>query len=65
MNSNTYLLKIVLLGDSGVGKTNLLNWYVKETFSENTKNTIGVDFFSKELKIDDDSVKIQFWDTAG
>ena len=60
-----HLIKIVLIGDSGVGKTNLSGRYTKDYFSSDTKNTIGVDFSSKDLSIDGKSVKVQFWDTAG
>lgn len=58
-------IKIVLIGDSGVGKTNLLHRYTDQTFLQNTKSTLGVDFISLEQEIDDTKVKIQFWDTAG
>jgi Ras-related protein Rab-11A len=60
-----YLLKIVLIGDSGVGKTNLLSRFTKDTFSEDTRNTIGVDFFAHDIIICDKKIKAQFWDTAG
>ncbi len=59
------LFKIVIIGDSGVGKTNLLNRFARNIFDESTKNTIGVDFQAKDLIINDQTVKIQFWDTAG
>ena len=58
-------IKIVIIGDSGVGKTNLLNRYTKDTFLENTKSTLGVDFVSIEKEFDESKIKIQFWDTAG
>ena len=58
-------IKIVLIGDSGVGKTNLLHRYTDEKFLENTKSTLGVDFISLEQQIEKSKVKIQFWDTAG
>ena len=58
-------IKIVLIGDSGVGKTNLLHRYTDQTFLRNTKSTLGVDFISLEQEIDETKVKIQFWDTAG
>ena len=47
-----YLFKIVLLGDSGVGKSNLLLRYTKNTFCEHSQTTIGVEFATKNLKID-------------
>jgi small GTP-binding protein len=60
-----FYLKVVIVGDSGVGKTNLLTRYTKNTFYENTKNTIGVDFFGVDMNIRGKSIKTQFWDTAG
>ena len=60
-----FLLKFVMVGDSGVGKTNLISRYTMDHFDDNTKNTIGVDFSSKDIKIDGKSIKVQFWDTAG
>ena len=59
------LAKIVLCGDSGVGKTNLLMRYLLGTYQPETKATIGVDFFAKNVVLDDKNVKIQFFDTAG
>ena len=53
------LLKIILVGDSGVGKTSLMNQYVKKRFTKNYKATIGVDFFCKDIKIDDHLVTMQ------
>ena len=60
-----FLQKIVIIGDSGVGKTNILSRFIKNQFNENSKNTIGVDFYSLDLIIEGKGVKIQFWDTAG
>jgi len=59
------LLKIVILGDSGVGKTSLMNQYVNKKFSTQYKATIGADFLTKEVMIDDKLVTLQIWDTAG
>ena len=59
------LLKIVVVGDTSVGKTNIVGRYVNDVFSEDTKNTIGVDFSLHSLRLEDKEVKIQFWDTAG
>lgn len=60
-----YLLKIILIGDSGVGKTNLLSQFISKQFSDDTKTTIGVEFATKSLTIDGKVVKAQIWDTAG
>ena len=60
-----HLLKIVIIGDSGVGKTNLLYRFVKGGFLVESRATIGVDFSAKNMKVNDSVVKAQFWDTAG
>ena len=65
MDSVEYLFKVILIGDSSVGKTNLLNRFVKNEFNSQSKPTVGVDFFSKTVTIDKKSVKAQIWDTAG
>eukprot|EP01123_Difflugia_compressa_P002324 TRINITY_DN13021_c0_g1_i1.p1 TRINITY_DN13021_c0_g1~~TRINITY_DN13021_c0_g1_i1.p1 ORF type:complete len:202 (+),score=35.50 TRINITY_DN13021_c0_g1_i1:47-652(+) len=59
------LLKIIVLGESGVGKTSLLVRYVDNKFNINTKSTIGADFLSKPIEVDDQPVTLQIWDTAG
>ncbi|KAG6721811.1 hypothetical protein I3842_03G130100 [Carya illinoinensis] len=59
------LLKVIVLGDSGVGKTSLMNQYVYNKFSQRYKATIGADFVTKEVQIDDKLVTLQIWDTAG
>uniref|UniRef100_A0A8C4LGK1 Ras-related protein Rab-7a n=1 Tax=Equus asinus TaxID=9793 RepID=A0A8C4LGK1_EQUAS len=59
------LLKVIILGDSGVGKTSLMNQYVNKKFSNQYKATIGADFLTKEVMVDDRLVTMQIWDTAG
>lgn len=59
------IFKVVLIGDSGVGKTNILSRYVRDDFSIETKSTVGVEFGSKVLKVNNTNIKIQIWDTAG
>eukprot|EP00127_Corallochytrium_limacisporum_P001508 Clim_evm6s62 gene=Clim_evmTU6s62 len=59
------LLKVIILGDSGVGKTSLMNQYVNKKFSNSYKATIGADFLTKEVMVDDRLVTMQIWDTAG
>jgi len=60
-----YLFKIVLVGDSGVGKSNLLSRFTKGEFYEDTKSTIGVEFAVKSVQVNGKTVKAQIWDTAG
>ena len=60
-----YKLKVVVVGDSGVGKTHLIKRFVTNTFSANSKATVGVEFISKSYRINDQVFKIEIWDTAG
>jgi hypothetical protein len=60
-----YLFKVVLIGDSGVGKSNLLSRFARDEFSLETRSTIGVEFATKTVQVDDKLVKAQMWDTAG
>jgi len=60
-----YLFQVVLIGDSGVGKSSILARFTKAEFTEDTKSTIGLDFASKTLTVDGTLVKTQIWDTAG
>ena len=60
-----YKIKIVVIGDSGVGKTNLIKRFISGTFDQNTKATVGVEFISKSYKINKHIFKIELWDTAG
>jgi len=59
------LFKILLLGDSGVGKSCIILRYIEDTFSSNLMNSIGVDFKLKNIEIDNKKIKLQIWDTAG
>ncbi|XP_047955447.1 ras-related protein RABA5d [Salvia hispanica] len=60
-----YLFKIVIIGDSAVGKSNLLSRYARNEFNLHSKATIGVEFQTQTLEIDGKEVKAQIWDTAG
>ncbi|CAL1281428.1 unnamed protein product [Larinioides sclopetarius] len=59
------LLKVILLGDSGVGKTSLMNQYVHKKFTDVYKATIGADFYTKDVTVDGKIVTLQIWDTVG
>ncbi|XP_033508224.1 ras-related protein Rab7-like isoform X2 [Nicotiana tomentosiformis] len=59
------LIKVIVLGDCGVGKTSLVNQYVFKKFRQQYKATIGADFATKELEIDERVATLQIWDTAG
>jgi len=65
MTRNKILLKAIILGDTGVGKTSLMNQYVNKKFSNQYKATIGADFLTKEAIVEDRFVTLQIWDTAG
>jgi Ras-related protein Rab-1A len=60
-----YLFKVILVGDSGVGKTSLMKRYTDDTYIPGGASTIGVDFKFKTLEMDKKKVKLQIWDTAG
>ncbi|KAI7726619.1 hypothetical protein M8C21_025193 [Ambrosia artemisiifolia] len=60
-----YLFKIVLVGDSGVGKSNILSRFTRNEFSLESKSTIGVEFATRTLEVDGKTIKAQIWDTAG
>ncbi|KAL0310606.1 UNVERIFIED_CONTAM: Ras-related protein RABA1d [Sesamum angustifolium] len=60
-----YLFKLVLIGDSGVGKSNLLSRFTRNEFSLESKSTIGVEFATRSLPVDGKVIKAQIWDTAG
>ena len=59
------MVKVILIGDSSVGKTNIMSKYLKGQFQENSKATVGVEFGAKLFKIGDHNIKVQIWDTAG
>jgi small GTP-binding protein len=59
------IFKLLLVGDSGVGKTNITTRFAKDQFDLESKATIGVEYASKKVKIDGMNIKAQIWDTAG
>lgn len=60
-----YLFKVVLIGDSGVGKSNLLSRFTRNEFNLESKSTIGVEFATKSIQTEGKTIKAQIWDTAG
>jgi small GTP-binding protein len=62
---NNYVYKIIFVGDSGVGKSTLLERYINNNFASTHNMTIGVDFKSKKLCINNKNIQLQLWDTAG
>ena len=60
-----YLFKVLLIGNSGVGKSSLLVRFADDEFTDNFMPTIGVDFKIKTLTVDNKQAKLQIWDTAG
>ena len=67
METESYdlLFKLILIGDSAVGKSNILLKYLKNEFDKNSRATVGVEFGTKNILINGKKVKIQIWDTAG
>jgi len=63
--SSSILLKIITCGEGGVGKTTLLHRYIEGVFLADTSLTIGVEFFLKEIKIEDKKILLQVWDFGG
>eukprot|EP01018_Ginkgo_biloba_P012941 Gb_39880 [translate_table: standard] len=60
-----YVFKVVVIGDSAVGKSQILSRFARNEFSLDSKSTIGVEFQTRTLVIDHKTVKAQIWDTAG
>ena len=58
-------LPVVLIGDSGVGKSNLLSRFTRNEFNLDSKSTIGVEFATRSIQVDAKTIKAQIWDTAG
>jgi small GTP-binding protein len=60
-----YIIKTIIIGDTGVGKTTLMRKLTEKQFFYNNTPTIGVDFFTVKTKINNTDIKINIWDTAG
>ena len=65
INQFDYLLKLIIVGDIGVGKSNILLRFVYNKFKDEYKTTIGVDFAEKKVDCNNKTYKIQIWDTTG
>ena len=63
--SKPAFLKVVLLGDGGVGKSSLIQRFVSNKFDPSLFHTIGVEFLNKDLEVDGERYTLQIWDTAG
>ncbi|XP_032872626.1 ras-related protein Rab-25-like [Amblyraja radiata] len=60
-----FVFKVVLVGESGVGKSNLLSRFTRNEFNHDSRTTIGVEFSTRTLTVAGTTVKTQVWDTAG
>ena len=58
-------LKLVVIGESGVGKSNLILRFKENRFDEDLMPTVGLDFYSEDFNIKDKKIRVQIWDTAG
>jgi len=61
----TYNLKVVIVGDSGVGKSNIINRYCNDQFIQDGKATVGVELETKHFKVKNEVLNVSIWDTAG
>lgn len=64
MFTKFFFTLVVLIGDSGVGKTNLLSRFTRNEFNLESKSTIGVEFATRSVQVDNKTVKAQIWDTG-
>lgn len=58
------VVTVVLIGDSGVGKSNLLSRFTRNEFNLESKSTIGVEFATRSIRVDEKTIKAQIWDTG-
>ena len=59
------MFKVIVVGDSGVGKTNILSKYIKNEFFQDSKISIGIWYNNKQLTIEGHKINVEIWDTAG
>ena len=64
-NKNQISFKIIVIGDSGVGKTSITSQVIRKSFDEKHNSTIGFEFYTYDVKIEDKIIKLQIWDTCG
>lgn len=60
-----YMFKLILIGSSTVGKSNILLRYTRNQFNENHQTTLGVEYAAKSVEVNDQVVRLQIWDTVG
>ena len=65
MSKDEVSCKILILGESKVGKSSILNQFTEKLFSENLPPTLGIDYKIMKMQVDNTEVKLQIWDTAG
>ena len=65
LEESEMIFKIILVGDIGVGKTNILSKYISNKFETDSKSTIGVELSTKTFNINNNKINAQIWDTAG
>lgn len=65
MENQEMQLKLLIIGESGVGKTSILQRFIDNTFQKGFTSTIGIDFRSKKIKVEEQEAELQIWDTAG
>eukprot|EP01133_Synstelium_polycarpum_P019405 gene19405-23236_t len=65
LTADNRILKLILVGDGGVGKSCILSRYCRNTFDLLSRGTVGIDFLVKSVEVEGVELKLQIWDTAG
>jgi len=65
MDQGDYIFKVIIIGDSGTGKSSFIYYFLNAEEKQNPQYTIGVEYSSKIIKINNKRIKLQIWDTAG